>query len=83
MDTTTIIAAVIALVVGFGVGGAIFFFAGINHRKKQAEAEIGSAEKEAERLVEAAKTEAENQKKLALLDAKEEIQKSRAELEKE
>ena len=83
MNTTAIIAAVIALVVGFAAGGAIFFFAGINHRKKQAEAEIGSAEKEAERLVEAAKTEAENQKKLALLDAKEEIQKSRAELEKE
>lgn len=83
MNTPVILAAVIALVVGFGIGAAVFFFVGINHRKKEAEAAIGSAEKEAERLVEAAKTDAENQKKLALLDAKEEIQKSRAELEKE
>lgn len=83
MNTAAIIVAVIALIAGFAVGGAIFFAAGINHRKKQAEAAIGSAEKEAERLVEAAKTEAENQKKIALLDAKEEIQKSRSELDKE
>ncbi|MGN0599188.1 MAG: ribonuclease Y [Oscillospiraceae bacterium] len=81
--TATIIAAVIALVAGFAVGGAIFFAVGISHRKKQAEAAIGSAEKEAERIVDAAKAEAENQKKIALLDAKEEIQKSRSELDKE
>ena len=61
LNTATIIAAVIALVAGFAAGGAIFFAVGISHRKKQAEAAIGSAEKEAERIVDAAKAEAENQ----------------------
>ncbi|MCD7730419.1 MAG: ribonuclease Y [Oscillospiraceae bacterium] len=59
------------------------FFVGIAHRKKQAESAIGSAEREAERIVEDAKKEADNQKKIALVEAKDEIHKSRSDLEKE
>ena len=56
---------------------------GIKYRKSQAEAAIGSAEKEAERIIEAAKEEADSKKKIALVEAKDEIHKSRTELEKE
>lgn len=65
------------------VAGFVFFRAGIKYRKSQAEAAIGSAEKEAERIIEAAKEEADSKKKIALVEAKDEIHKSRTELEKE
>ena len=65
------------------VAGFVFFRAGIKYRKSQAEAAIGSAEKEAERIIEAAKEEADSKKKIALVEAKDEIHKSRRELEKE
>ena len=81
--TEVIIAAVIAFVVGAAGSGFILFKVGVNYRKQQAEAAIGSAEKEAERIVEDAKKEAENKKKIALVEAKDEIHKSRSELEKE
>ena len=80
---TTIIAAIIAFIVGAGISGFILFKVGINYRKQQAESAIGSAEKEAERIIEDAKKEAENKKKIALVEAKDEIHKSRSELEKE
>ena len=65
------------------VAGFVFFREGIKYRKSQAEAAIGSAEKEAERIIEAAKEEADSKKKIALVEAKDEIHKSRTELEKE
>ncbi len=80
---TTIIVGIIAFVVGAGISGFILFKVGINYRKQQAESAIGSAEKEAERIIEDAKKEADNQKKIALVEAKDEIHKSRSELEKE
>ena len=80
---TTIIAAIIAFIVGAGISGFILFKVGVNYRKQQAESAIGSAEKEAERIIEDAKKEAENKKKIALVEAKDEIHKSRSELEKE
>ena len=83
MNAVTIIAAVIAFVVGAALSGFILFKLGVSYRKQQAEAAIGSAEKEAERIVEDAKKEADNQKKLALVEAKDEIHKNRSELEKE
>ncbi len=59
------------------------FRSGVEHRKKVAESEIGSAEQESKRiLTEAAKT-AENKKREFLLEAKEEIHKSKIELERE
>ena len=74
-----IIIAVAAAVV-FGVAGYII---GGLHRKKVAEATIGSANKEAARIVNEALTEAETKKKEAILEAKDEIHKQRTETEKE
>ena len=53
---------------------------GIQQRKQQAEAEIGSAEKEAARVIHDAKKEAEQQKKSVLLEAKDEVFQLRAEI---
>lgn len=83
LSPAVIIAAIVAFVVGGGVFGTVMFFAGVKHRRQQAESAIGSAEKEAERIVDEAKKEAENQKKIALVEAKDEIHKSRSDLEKE
>lgn len=75
----TIIFAVVSAVV-FGVGG--FIFGGL-HRKKVAEAEIGSANEEALRIVNQAVQTAESKKKEAILEAKDEIHKLRNEADKE
>ena len=69
---------VLALISSF-----IMFRRGISHRKKIAEAEIGSAESEAQRIVGEGVKQAENKKRESLLQAKEEIHKSRVELEKD
>ncbi len=70
-----IAAAVVFGVVGFVVGGA--------HRKKVAEAAIGSATEEAARIVNNAMTEAEQKKKETILEAKDEIHKLRSETEQD
>ncbi len=57
--------------------------AGIEKRKQQAEAAIGSAEKEAKRILGDAKKDAEAKKKSALVEAKDEIHKLRSEADKE
>lgn len=80
---TVVIAAVIAFVVGAAISGFILFKLGISYRKQQAESAIGSAEAEAKRIVEDAAKEAENKKKIALVEAKDEIHKSRSELDRE
>ncbi len=71
------------LLVGAVVTGLIAYRAGIRHRKKVAEAQIGSAETEAQRILSDAKEKAEAAKKEALLKAKEEIYHLRSESEKE
>ncbi len=68
-------AAVVFGVVGYIIGGL--------HRKKVAEATIGSANKEAARIVNEALNEAETKKKEAIIEAKDEIHKQRTETEKE
>lgn len=78
-----VLIAVIAALAAATVSGIIFFRVGVSYRKAQAESVIGSAEKEAERIIEAAREEAESKKKIALVEAKDEIHKSRNELEKE
>ena len=78
-----ILFCLISFVVGAVIFGVILFFAGVNHRKKQAEAKIGSAEAEAERIVSEAKKAADSKKKEALIEAKDEIHKLRSETEKE
>ena len=80
MDMTlAIILIVVGAVVGIGVG----FGFGIVYRKKVAEREIGSAEAEATRLINEAIRSGESRKKEMLLEAKDEIHKSRTEHEKE
>ncbi len=69
------VAGVIFLVIGIVIGGAI--------RKRVAEREIGSAEQEATRLINDAIRSGESRKKEMLLEAKDEIHRSRTEYEKE
>ena len=71
------------LAVGAAVAAIIAFKAGIAHRKKEAEAAIGSAEAEAERIRKEAARAAEQKKKEALLEAKDEIHRYRNEAERE
>ena len=69
------VAAVVCAVVGFVLGSA--------HRRKSAEATIGSAEEEAKRILNDAIKNAESKKKEALLEAKDEIHQLRQETEKD
>ena len=73
------------LLIGVGVlaVAVIFFLVGFVYRKKVAEREIGSAESEATRIINEAIKGGENKKREMLVEAKEEIHKSRTEYEKE
>jgi len=75
--------AITLIVVGTLVGIGLGFGLGVAYRKKFAEREIGSAEAEATRLINEAIRSGENRKKEMLLEAKDEIHKSRTEYEKE
>ena len=74
---------IILLIVGYIVIALLCFLAGANYRKKIAEKEIGSAEEEATRLINEAIKSGESKKREMLVEAKEEIHKSRTEYEKE
>jgi len=74
---------VIAILVAFVVAAIIFFPLGISYRKKVSEKEISSAEEEARRIINEAIKSSESKKREALLEAKEEILRSRSEYEKE
>ena len=74
-----IITGIIALVVGLGGGFAL----GILHRKRVAEAEIGSAEQQARKILEDGIKAADTKKKEALIEAKEEILQTKHEFDKE
>ena len=71
------------LTFAFLIGMVLTFVAGILYRKRVAEKEISSAEEEARRIVNEAIKSGENKKREMLLEAKEEIHKSRNENEKE
>ena len=77
------ILAIVLIVVAAVVGILVGIVVGIQLRKKTAEKEIGSAELEATRLINEAIRSGENRKKEMLLEAKDEIHKSRTEYEKE
>ncbi len=79
-DTVTLI---IAAAVGVVVGIVLGFIFGSVHRRKVAEAAIGSAEKEANRIKSEALNKAEAMKKESRIEAKEEAQQIRAEADKE
>ncbi len=70
----------IVLILAFCIIG---FFSGMTYRKKVAEREISSAEDEAKRIINDAIKSAESKKREALVEAKEEIHKSRSEFERE
>ena len=74
---------IIFIFIGILIGVAVGFFIGMIYRKKVAEREIGSAEMEATRLINEAIRSGENRKKEMLLEAKDEIHKSRTEHDKE
>lgn len=69
------IVAVVLAVLGFALGSL--------HRRKSAEATIGSAEDEARRILSDAMKTAETKKKEALIEAKEEIHQTRQETERD
>ena len=70
-------------IAGFIIGAIIFFFVGITYRKKVAEKLIGSAEEEAKRMMNDAIKSGESRQREMLLEAKEEIHKTRTETERE
>ena len=75
--------SLILCIAGFVVRGIVFFFVGTTYRKKVAEKEIGSAEEEARRIINEAIKGGESKKREMLLEAKEEIHKSRTAAEKD
>ena len=72
-----LILAIVLIVVAIVVGVAVGFVSGVVYRKKVAEREIGSAEAEATRLINEAIRGCENRKKEIILEANDEIHKSR------
>ena len=74
---------IILIVLGAIIVAAVSFFAGTVYRKRVGEREIGSAEQEATRIINEAIHSGESRKKEMLLEAKDEIHKSRTEHEKE
>lgn len=84
------VAIITGLLIGLAIGAVlcvvaalVSFKLGISHRKRVAEAEIGSAEEKAKKIVQDAQKAAEAKKREALVEAKEEIHKNRVEYEKE
>lgn len=75
----TIVIAVVSAI----LFGAVGFVLGGLHRKRVAEAQIGSANEEALRIVNQAVQSAESKKKEAILEAKDEIHKLRSEADRE
>ena len=73
--TLLVLGGIVLLALGFGLG--------IIYRKRVGEREIGSAEAEATRIINEAIRSGENRKKEMLLEAKDEIHKSRTEHDKE
>ncbi len=79
MEPLAYILIAVAAIVGIAFG----FVFGMTYRKKVAEREIGSAEAEATRIINEAIRGGESRKKEMLLEAKDEIHRSRTEHEKE
>lgn len=80
MNIFLAIALIVVSAILFGIVG---FFMGVSHRRKTAEAEIGSATEEAARIMNKALADAETSKKELLIEAKDEIHKLRSDADKE
>ena len=74
---------IVLIVVGALVLAAVMFAVGMVYRKRVGEREIGSAEAEATRIINEAIRSGESRKKEMLLEAKDEIHRSRTEHDKE
>ena len=74
---------IVLIVLGAAAAAGIGFGLGIAYRKRVGEREISSAEAEATRIINEAIRSGESRKKEMLLEAKDEIHKSRTEHEKE
>ncbi len=84
MDNMQIVLLCIGIaVVAAAAAGIPLFFAGANHRKKVAEAEIGSAEEQAKKVLNDAYKAAESRKKEMLVEAREEIHQLRSEADRD
>ena len=75
--------AIALIIAAFIISGIIFFLVGIQYRKRVAEKEIGGAEEEARRILNEAIKSAENKKRELVVEAQEEIHKTRTENERE
>ena len=78
-----IIVLVVAVLVAIAVGVALGFYLGGQHRRRTAEAKIGSAEEEAKRIVNDAIKSAEQKRKETIIEAKDEAFKLKSEADKE
>ena len=74
---------IIAAVVTFAIGSVIFFYVGINYRKRVAESTVMSAEQQAQKILDDSKKDAERVKKDAILQAKDEMIKQKDEFEQD
>ena len=79
MSVWMIVASIVAVLVFLLIG----FVLGVMYRKKVSEREIASAEDEAKRIINEGIKAAENKKREALLEAKEEIHRTRTECDRE
>ena len=75
-------AIVSGLIFGF-IAYKISFNKGVNHRKKFAEAEIGSAEQQSKKILADAAKEAETNKKESIIEAKDEMHKLRIDADRD
>ena len=73
----------IGAAIGGLVFGVIFYFLGIQYRKRKAEGILGSAEEESKRILSDAIRNAEAKKKETMLEAKDEIHRLRNEADRE
>ena len=78
-----VIAAAAAGFISFMASSKVYFNKGVEHRKTESEALIGSAEKEAERILENAQKDADTKAKSALVGVKDEIHKLRTDADRE
>lgn len=78
-----IIITIVAAAIVCAVASVIAYNRGIAYRKKSAEAVLGSAEEQAKSIIAEAEKNADSKKRELMLEAKEENQKLRQDLEKE
>ena len=83
MNSGELLRLIICIVTSLVVGGLIAFLLGIKYRIKVAEAELGSAEEEAKRVLSDAIKAAESKKREALVEAKDEIYRMKADADNE